>query len=437
MKFISTLLLVLNVLVVQAQNFNKAKLDSLFTLIETNNKGWGSVSIFKEGKEIYTRSTGYANLKDSIPATKETKYHIGSISKTFTAAMIMKLIENGKLSLETKLYEFFPGINNAKKITIKHLLQHRSGIYNYTNSKDFENYFNKNTSRKKFLETIKKLGSVFKPDEKFEYSNSNYVLLSWIIEDITKKSYSVALEKFITKPLQLKKTFLPDEISENNNGATSYIYNNNYEKQQNWHPNIVLGAGGIVSTPTELNVFITKLLKGEIVSKNLVDAMLTIQNSYGFGIIQVPFGKKKGYGHTGGLAGYRSALYNFYDDKVTVAYTANCEILPVNDIIIYCLNTAFNIDFKLPAFKNYKVNSKDIDQYLGIYAKRNFPIKITITKKGDKLICQGTNQPQFNLEPYEIHKFKIDVVRAKFEFIPNENKLILFQGGQVIEMVKE
>src|SRR5690606_25826233 len=119
-----------------AQEFNKLKMDSLFLLIDENQKGMGSISIFENGQEVYQNSFGYASLEDSVRASKKTKYRIGSISKTFTAAITMKLIEEGKLALDTKLNEYFPEIKNSDKITIEHLLRHRSGIFNLTSTHD-------------------------------------------------------------------------------------------------------------------------------------------------------------------------------------------------------------------------------------------------------------------------------------------------------------
>ena len=106
------------VLNVSAQTFDKAKLDSFFSLLEKNNKGMGSISIFKEGKEVYTKSIGYADVEHGLKADNETVYRIGSISKTFTATMVMQLVESGKLALEDKLSKFYPDVPNAEKITI-------------------------------------------------------------------------------------------------------------------------------------------------------------------------------------------------------------------------------------------------------------------------------------------------------------------------------
>ncbi|MBE9509421.1 MAG: serine hydrolase, partial [Bacteroidetes bacterium] len=175
---------------INAQTFDKAKMDSLFKRIESNEKGMGSISIFKNNNEIYQNSFGFADIENMIRSTKNTKYRIGSVSKTFTATIIMQLIDENKLSLETKLAEFYPEIPNAKEITIEQLLRHRSGLYNFTNSKDYQNRMEKSHSKSEVLKIFIENGAVFKPNEKAEYSNTNYVLLSYIAEKIEQKEYS-------------------------------------------------------------------------------------------------------------------------------------------------------------------------------------------------------------------------------------------------------
>ena len=120
-----------------AQDFDRSKMDRLFALIEQNNRGMGSISIYESGEEVYQNAIGYVSIADEIKATKNTKYRIGSITKMYTASMIMLLIEEDKLSLDTKLDKFYPEIENAGKITIKHMLKHQSGIFNFTNAPDY------------------------------------------------------------------------------------------------------------------------------------------------------------------------------------------------------------------------------------------------------------------------------------------------------------
>ncbi|MFN3301166.1 MAG: serine hydrolase domain-containing protein, partial [Sediminibacterium sp.] len=187
MKIIS-LALIFNFLTFTAANSQmlpvnkKAKLDSLFAVIDKNDKGMGGVSIFRDGKEIYSNHYGFLSVKDGIKATNETKYRIGSMSKMFTAVIILKQVEKKKLSLNSKLSEFFPKLKNADKITIEMLLKHRSGLANFTDTPDYDSWKSSSLSQQDLLDKIASLQNNFNPNEKFEYSNTNFLLLSLIAQ---------------------------------------------------------------------------------------------------------------------------------------------------------------------------------------------------------------------------------------------------------------
>ncbi|MEG1026786.1 MAG: serine hydrolase domain-containing protein, partial [Flavobacterium sp.] len=160
--------------------FDKKKLDHYFDTLEQNNKFIGSVSVSKDGEIIYSKSVGFADVESKIKATDKTKYRIGSISKSFTAVLVLKAVENNKLDLSTTINKWFPTISNGDKITVKQLLNHRSGIHNFTDDSDYLDWNTQSKTEKEMIEIISKGGSDFTPDSKAEYSNSNYVLLTYI-----------------------------------------------------------------------------------------------------------------------------------------------------------------------------------------------------------------------------------------------------------------
>lgn len=421
-----------------AQKINKPKLDSLFFLIESHQKGMGSVSIFENGKEVYQSIIGYASIEDSIKSNKDAKYRIGSISKMFTASIIMQLVEEGKLNLNTKLSEYYSNIRNSEKITIEYLLRHRSGIYNFTNSDGYQSWMELPISKESLITKITDLGSSFKPDQRAEYSNSNYVLLSFIAEDIEKKKFSEILEKRICKPCSLKNTYYGSKISTTNNEALSYTKSNNWQIATETDMTIPQGAGGVVSSPTDLNKFLNCLFEDGLVSDNSLQAMMQIQDGYGIGMFQVPFGDRKAFGHTGGVDGFRSSAFFFPDGKNSIAYTSNGVVMPLNDILIGVLSIYFGKDYELPIFTEaLHSKSEELDKYLGVYSSPSFPLKITVTKKENLLIAQATGQSSFPLEAYEKHKFRFDQAMLKIEFMPKESKMILKQGGGEFILKKE
>lgn len=190
-----------------AQEFQTKKMDSLFVLLEKYDKAMGSLSVYHKGEPLYQKSIGYADVDEKIKATDDTKYRIGSISKMFTATLVMQLIEEGKLSLETKLSEFYPELPNSDQITIEQLLQHKSGIFEIIKSPNFKEWMVEKRSKEELLSKIKENGTIFSPGEKRDYSNTNYIILSFILEDIENEDFAKILEKRILKPLQLKDTY--------------------------------------------------------------------------------------------------------------------------------------------------------------------------------------------------------------------------------------
>jgi len=421
-----------------AQDFDKAKMDSLFSRIERNQKGMGSISIFKNGKEVYQNSIGFADVENGIHATKNTKYRIGSITKTFTAVIIMQLIDENKLSSQTRLADHYPEIPNAKKITIEQLLRHRSGLYDFTNSEDYLNWNIEPQTKQELLKKIIKNGVVFDPDEKAEYSNTNYLLLSYIAERVDNKEFSEILEDRIIQPLGLKNTYYGGQINSTNDEALSYTKLDSWKLSSETDMSIPVGAGAVVSNPTDLNVFYNKLLKGELVSDSLLNEMKKIVDNYGIGLVKFPFNKKRAFGHTGGIDGFHAMAAYFPEDNVSIAYTSNGEVMAMNDILLGALSIYFGNDYTLPDLKpSLKLKSEDLDQYLGVYSSSSFPLKITISKKDNVLIGQATGQSSFPLEAFELHKFRYDQAMLKLEFTPEENKMILKQAGGEFEFTKE
>lgn len=418
-------------------NFDKAKLDNYFNALEENNKFMGSVAISKNGEIIYTKSIGLADIENNVKATENTKYRIGSISKTFTSVLVLKAVEERKLSLNQTIDKWFPTIKNAKQITVEHLLNHRSGIHSFTDDEDYLTWNTQSKTEKEMVEIIAKGGSDFDPNSKAEYSNSNFVLLTYILEKTYKKSYSELLQEYITKPLGLTNTYVFGKINTNNNECKSYKFTGSWKLEPETDFTVPLGAGAIISTPSDLTKFADALFGGKLLKSESLEIMKTIKDGYGSGLFQIPFYNHIGYGHTGGIDGFSSVYSHFADDNISYALTSNGTHVNNNDISIAVLSAVFGKPYEIPTFTTFNLTSEDLDKYLGVYATEQIPFKIAITKDGNTLIAQGTGQPAFALEATEKDKFKFDQAGAKFEFNPTDKTMILFQGGGQIKFTKE
>jgi CubicO group peptidase (beta-lactamase class C family) len=426
--------------VVFSQNINKEKLDSLFDAISINNKGMGSIAVSKNGNILYSRAIGYASISDNekIPSTIKTIYRIGSITKMFTATMILQLVEDGKIWLDDKLSKFFPDLPGHDKITISFLLHHRSGLHNFTDDKDYLEWNEKPKTQKEMLTIIGKKPLDFEPDSKFSYSNSNFVVLGFILEKICKKPYAQVLKERITSKIGLTSTYFGGKTDVSKNESHSYSYGDSkWQQEPETDMSIPHGAGAIVSTPTELTKFIEALFAGKLINNNSLNKMKTLVDGYGMGITSFPFGKRKAFGHTGGIDGFGSILGYFPDDSLAVAYCSNGTVMSWNDIMIGVLSIYFGKPYTIPTFKSIAIKVEDLDKYLGVYSSSEMPLKITITKDKTTLIAQATGQSSFPLDATDKDIFRFDPAQIELRFNPDKNLMTLKQGGGTFEFTKD
>src|SRR5437867_2357609 len=291
-----------------AQTPDKAKLDQFFDRLAEKNKAMMSLTIAKDGNVLYTRAIGYSQINgtEKKPLTAANRFRIASITKMFTAAMILQLVEEGKLKLTHTLDKFYPQIPNAKKITIVQILAHRSGIPNVRRDRSSGKTASDPMTKDEMLALIAKGTPDFEPDTKHSYSNSGYFLLGLILEKLTGKPYGEALEERITSKIGLADTYTATgNIDVNKNESLTYINTGSDWKQgPETHPSILFGGGAIVSTPNDLAKFIQALFDLKLISQQSLNQMKTIRNGDGSGMEPFTFAGKTFYGHTGGGDNY-------------------------------------------------------------------------------------------------------------------------------------
>jgi D-alanyl-D-alanine carboxypeptidase len=421
-----------------AQSLNTVKLDSLFQILETKDKFMGSITVSEKGKTIYGRSVGKADVETGKKNTKDTKFRIGSVTKMFTASLVLKAVEEGKLSLGQTIDKYFPTVKNANKITIEHLLYHRSGIYNFTNSEDLLQYYTQPKSKKEMVEIIANGKSDFEPGTSSDYSNSNYVLLSFILEESYGKPYSVLLNEKIVKPLGLKNTYFGHKTSLKDNEAYSYSNSGKWVKEKETDMSIPMGAGGIISNPGDLAVFIESLFAGKIVSLKSLEQMLKIKDRYGMGIVPYNFYDKIGYGHSGLIDGSTSALYYFPADKLSIAITSNGDVLGVKYLLKAVASNYYHKDFEMPSFNDVALKPEELDPYLGVYSSPELPdFSLIITKDNTTLMAQGPGESAIPMEATGKDKFEFLRAGIKLVFKPAENQMLYSQNGQNFTLTRK
>lgn len=416
-----------------AQTLNKAKLDSLFTALATHDKAMGSLTLSQNGNVVYSRAIGYESIgaTSKTPATTATRYRVGSVSKMFTATMVFQLIDEGKLALTTPLATYFPELPNAKTITVGNLLNQRSGLHNFTSDAAYLTYLTQPQTQAEMVKLIGQSKPDFEPNAKFGYSNSNYVLLGYIIEKTTKQTYNQALQQRIATKAKLKDTYYGGKIDPKRHESFSYRFAATWQPSTETDMSIPGGAGAVVSTPTDLARFVEALFTGKLVSEKSLNQMKTITDGYGYGLIQFPIGNKRAYGHNGGIDEFSTMLAYFPDEKLAVAYSSNGQAYPVNDIMIGVLNTYFGAPYRIPDFRAsaIKLSAAELAQYAGTYASAKISLKITVSATGNTLQAQPTGQSPFPLTPVGKDAFTFDGAGVRMEFAPARHEMLLKQGG--------
>ncbi len=414
-------------------------------LLGEHDKFMGAVTISIDGKELASAQTGIYSHSDasSAESNAETKFRVGSITKTFTAVMILQLVEEDKLSLDTPLAKFFPNIGDAENITIEHLLRHRSGLGSVTDDPSYRVWHTKAQTRDKMLELIAAQPKRFEPDERTQYSNTNYLLLGYIIEAVSEKTYGEELKTRIVDRLGLKHTGYATLADAERNVACSFRWNGKqWTPSSETHPSVPHGAGAIMSTSSDLVRFIEGLFAGELISKPTLDEMTSLVNRVGLGIMRMRAGETPGFGHHGGIDGFRSTVQYYPEDKIAFAVVGNGFNYSSNDIISALARIAFDLEFEMPSLEAFDVPVETLKGYEGNYASDEIPMKITIKVDDQTLTAQATGQPAIPLTASSSVDFAFDAVGVKISFDESAKEsgvdsFTLRQAGREIRFSKE
>lgn len=424
--------------VVSAQTEAKyKKIDSLFNYLYQNERFMGAVQIREGNTVVFDKAYGFADVESKIEATPNTKYKIGSITKTFTAAMIFQLIEEKKLTLDTKLYKFYPKIKNAEKITIGHLLGHKSGIYNYTNEENFISEVVHPISKESMLAKLANFEPIFEPNTKAEYSNSNYILLGYILERITKKTYAENLNNRIITKIGLKNTSYFNTINAADQEAYSYELNDQkkLEKIKEWDASQADAAGALQSTSADLTLFIQALFEEKIINKSSLAEMIKLDDGYGKGIFAAPFGDRTFYTHNGGIEGFTSTLGYYPKEKLGFSILMNFDNYSMNELVVSLLSIYYKMPYEFPKLQSITVSESILKSYEGIYAAANFPLKITIKNVNGTLTGQATGQSSFPLVAVSETEFLFE--QAKISIVFTKDGFEFSQSGRPLTFKKE
>ncbi|MCB9500550.1 MAG: beta-lactamase family protein [Deferribacteres bacterium] len=302
------------------------RVDPLFRLYQGNNVPGAAVSIIHNGKVIVEKTYGMADLENKMPITSQSNFRLASFTKQFTAMCIMQLIEREKLELATTLPDIFPDFPNyGKSITVRHLLQHQSGLL------DYEDLLPENNDEQVHDADVLQImmhqsGTYFPAGTDYRYSNSGYAVLAMIIEKISGVSYADYLRENIFQPLgMLNSVAFQNGISTVSNRAYGYTVEGDsiYFSDQS-RTSAVLGDGGIYSSIDDLYKWDQALYDESLISGEMLQQAFTPGlSNYGFGWrIDTYRGHLRTH-HTGSTRGFRTVICRFPEDDFTVIILSN------------------------------------------------------------------------------------------------------------------
>lgn len=408
-----------------------------------------SVLVSKNGEIIYEKGFGYADVGNKVPVTPDTKFRIGSITKQFTASAILKLQEEGKISVADKLSKFIPDFPRGNEVTIHHLLTHTSGIHSFTDRPSFLKNVTLSVTPKSLVDSIKTWPYDFNPGDKFLYNNSGFFILGYIIENISGKSLGEYLNETFFKPLGMNSTGIYSTNLLLDNEAYGYsIENGKIVKALNWDMSWAGGAGALYSTVRDLNTWNEAIFNGKVLREESLNAAFTPvvlnnkeKSDYGYGWAFQDFRGYKFISHGGGLHGFQSFLERQPENKITVAVL--CNSTPPPDGINPGTNAISIAEFllwkemqKQSSFSSdLTIDESILKSYVGRYDYGRGAVLI-VTLDGKQLNAQMTGQPMFPIFPSSKNEFNWKVAEAKVKFETDENgnvtNVIHFQGGQQI-----
>ena len=412
-------------------------------LIQTNDPGV-AVLVAQDGKILFEKGYGLADLEHHVPVTPQTTFRIASVTKQFTASAILKLQEEGKLSVDDKLSKYIPDFPRGDEVTLRHLLTHTSGIYNYNRKGYAEIGATNPITTEAIIGTIKKAPYDFDPGTQWRYDNSGYLLLGCIVEKVSGQTFGDFLGENFFQPLGMTNSGvyrahlgLPHE-------ALGYsLGTNGFEPAFKWDPSWTAANGALYSTVEDLYRWNEGVFNGRVLEAASLKAAFTPVKEnesqvnsdcgYGFGWFIERYRGLRQMSHSGGFPGFSSYLLRLPDENFTVAVLANAlpggpEASP--EVIARRMADIYLADKLAPLpVVNKNVSPKSYDALTGRY---EFLGKIlTVSRRGSHLFIQWGDEREGEIFPESDTEFFVKGGR-QFTFVKDSSgravKLII-RGG--------
>lgn len=423
-------------------------IDEVLSQSFSENKPGVSVLARKEGETIFRRGYGLADLEHNIPIEPDMVFRIASITKQFTAVLIMQLVELGNIALDDKITKFFPDYPaHGNEITVKNLLTHTSGVKNFQELDDFQEHLYKDFTLLEMIDRFKNEPLDFPPGERYRYSSSGYILLGAIIEKVTDRTYEENLKENIFGPLGMKNSYIGRNDTIIPRRVRGYTI-----KEENifniFQGNLTqtLSAGSLAMSVDDMAIWDEALYTDKLLNEESKEKMWTpyVLNSgtsgnYGFGWYITEFLEKKLISHTGSVDGFTSAVIRVPEEHIFIAVFAN--FWPPDPSPSYLAKRIFSIMLGIPEKKPLDMSVEQYQDYTGTYKTSNKRITFIVTIEDDRLFLT-INRSKFEILPEsETHFFFKNAFHVvDFETDENGNFFKLTfrpEGGLVFQAERE
>jgi CubicO group peptidase (beta-lactamase class C family) len=417
LKFIFILCMMMVTLIAGAQTPNlkamTADFDKLLSeQFKTGETGCAALVAIK-GQIVYKKAFGMANLELNVPMQPDMVFRIGSITKQFTAVAILQLMEQGKLSLQDEITKYIPDYpTQAYKITIENLLTHTSGIKSYTNVPDFYKYVKEDLKPEEAIDRFKNLPMEFAPGTKWNYNNSGFFLLGYIIEKVSGMTYQDYVEQNLLKPAGMTNSLYGSDKKLIKNRAYPYQADGDNTVNADYLSMLLpYSAGSLMSTVEDLYKWNRALLADKLVKKESLDKAWTEYKladgkgtHYGYGWFLSQIQGSQTIEHGGGINGYLTNGIFLPQEDIFVAVFSNNTAKSPDAVSVKMAAIALGKPY--PKIE-VPVPSEIIDQYTGVYEDETGAQRFII-KEGSDLFSQRSGNQKLKMKQYSKDKFFFD-----------------------------
>ncbi len=419
-----------------------AKADEYVAAFAKQNLFSGSVLVAQKGTIAFDKAYGMANYEWSVANTTDTKFRLGSVTKQFAAASVLKLEEMDKLKTSDKICDYLPACPEKwKPITIYHLLTHTSGIVNFTSLKDYGRLKGLPSRYDEQYNAVKDLDLEFDPGTKHKYSNSGYILLGQIIEKASGKPWEVFLQEQILAPAGMTNTRADSNTALIPKRASGYRGRGGSPMNAEFIDMRIPGAAGaMISTTGDLYKWDRALAAGRVLSEASMKKMWTVEkDNYALGWAITQDGGKTAQGHGGGIDGFSTYIHRVPEDGLLVVVLANFEDAQTGQIRQGLTRIARGETVELPKVRTeIQLDTATMDEYVGTY-QLSPTFALTITREGNQLITQATGQGKLPVFAEAKDVLFPKAIPATLQIVRENGKvtgLILKQGGREMKATR-